>query len=159
SSLLPGYPIHQVRHLNDGKQGNDWSWISNEPGRGWAQIELPVAQRISRIVWSRDAAGDRPRYNDRVAVRYRFEVSANGKDWRSVAGGDDWAATEDVSPANMVRSLTPSQRQERDRLLAELKQVSSRAAALEGKPAQVYSGVFTAPHPVYVLKRGDVMQR
>ena len=30
SSLLPGYAIHQIPHLNDGRWGNDWSWISNE---------------------------------------------------------------------------------------------------------------------------------
>ena len=28
SSLLAGYPIHRIEHLNDGKYGNDHSWIA-----------------------------------------------------------------------------------------------------------------------------------
>jgi mono/diheme cytochrome c family protein len=159
SSLLPGYPIHQIHHVNDGKPGNDWSWISNEPGRGWVQIELPAAQRVSRVVWSRDAAGDRPRYTDRVPSRYRIEVSGDGRQWQAVASGDDRAAAEDVSPGERVRALTPDQRQERSRLLAEAKDLAARSAALDTPGAPVYAGTFTAPHPVYLLKRGDVMQR
>ena len=34
-------PIHKLEHLNDGQYGNSHSWISNQAGRGWVQIELP----------------------------------------------------------------------------------------------------------------------
>ena len=91
SSLLPGYPIHQIAHLNDGRFGNDQSWISNEPGKGWAQIELPRVEQINRVVWSRDSAEDPPRYLDRVPTRYRIEVSEDGKQWQTVSTGDDRA--------------------------------------------------------------------
>ncbi len=41
SSTLTGYEIHKLEHLNDGRGGNSRSWISNEAGKGWVQIELP----------------------------------------------------------------------------------------------------------------------
>ena len=91
SSLLAGYPIHQVAHLNDGKLGNDHSWISAEPGRGWAQIELREPAQVSRVVWSRDA-GER-RFQDRVPSAYRIEVSEDGSEWKLAA------AREGVEPA------------------------------------------------------------
>ena len=47
SSLLPGYPIHQIKHLNDGRYGNDYSWISATNGAAWAQIELPAPLTVS----------------------------------------------------------------------------------------------------------------
>ena len=34
SSVLPGYAIHAVAHLNDGLYGNDHSWIPATAGRG-----------------------------------------------------------------------------------------------------------------------------
>jgi len=83
SSLLPGYPAHQVEHLIDGKLGNPRSWISNEPGRGWAQIELPQATRIGRVVWSRDATPE-PRYADRQADAWRIDISDDGSTWKTL---------------------------------------------------------------------------
>ncbi|MDZ7617982.1 MAG: hypothetical protein U1E05_13335, partial [Patescibacteria group bacterium] len=38
SSVISGYPIHTVAHLNDGRYGNDRSWIAATGGREWAQI-------------------------------------------------------------------------------------------------------------------------
>ena len=29
---------HQLKHINDGRYGNDFSWISNEDGKGWVQL-------------------------------------------------------------------------------------------------------------------------
>src|SRR5262249_13796471 len=55
SSLLPGHKVHQIHHLTDGRHGNSWSWISATRGTGWAQVELPEAVKVSRVVWSRDA--------------------------------------------------------------------------------------------------------
>jgi len=45
---------HQRAHLNDGRYGNSFSWIAKDRGTGWAQIELAKAERINRMVWSRD---------------------------------------------------------------------------------------------------------
>ncbi len=53
SSALPGYPIHKLEHVNDGLFGNSHSWISQESGGGWVQIEFPDVKTIDRIQWAR----------------------------------------------------------------------------------------------------------
>ena len=35
-----GNPFHKLEHIHDGIYGNERSWISNESGRGWVEIEL-----------------------------------------------------------------------------------------------------------------------
>ena len=40
SSCLAGYPIHQIAHLNDGRYGNEKSWIAAGSRDEWIQIEL-----------------------------------------------------------------------------------------------------------------------
>lgn len=84
SSVISGYAIHQIPHLNDGKLGNPNSWISSEQGSGWAQIEFPEPVEISRIVWARDRTGV---CQDRVVVAYRIETSDDGNRWIKV--GDE----------------------------------------------------------------------
>lgn len=122
SSLLPGYAIHQVEHLNDGKYGNSRSWISNEKGHGWAQIELPAATRVSRVVWSRDASAE-SRFADRQADAWRIDVSEDGQVWKAVVTREKEA----------VRNALVTRR--------------------------AYIGTFAEPDPIFVLRRGDVMQR
>src|SRR5204863_4255311 len=45
SGALAGFAIHKIEHLTDGQYGNSHSWISNERGKGWIEIELPSTQR------------------------------------------------------------------------------------------------------------------
>jgi len=66
SSLLPGYAIHQVSHLNDGRYGNSHSWIAAGTRSEWAQIELPQSRAVSKVVFTRDREG---RFTDRVPGR------------------------------------------------------------------------------------------
>ncbi|HEU0039969.1 MAG TPA: DUF1549 domain-containing protein, partial [Verrucomicrobiae bacterium] len=40
SSVFPNSEIHRLEHLNDGKYGNSRSWISNERGKGWVELEF-----------------------------------------------------------------------------------------------------------------------
>ncbi|HLK59823.1 MAG TPA: DUF1553 domain-containing protein [Chthonomonadaceae bacterium] len=158
SDLLPGYAIHQIPHLNDGKFGNDWSWISNTRGGGWAQIELPQPVRIQRVVWSRDG-GEIPRFDDRLPTRYRIEVSDDGKTWRTVSTEAGRAGSNNyIHPDELRKALTPEQRMERDAKQAELQQLKERVSALNSVTA-AYIGQFTGPDPIFLLKRGDVMQR
>ncbi len=135
SSLLPGYPDHKISHLTDGWLGNAFSWISNEPGKGWVQVELPHETTISRITWGRDASGQ---FSDRLPATYKIEVSEDGERWRTIASNETHGTTE---PA-------PSEREALLRKARELRD-SKRA----------YLGKLVAPEPVYLLKRGDVMQR
>lgn len=92
SSVISGYAIHQIAHLNDGVIGNEHSWISAEANGGWAMIEFPRPVAINKIVWARDRTGV---CGDRVIVSYRVEVSSDGQTWRAVSdeeGRETWGA-------------------------------------------------------------------
>ena len=78
SSVLPGYAIHAVAHLNDGLYGNDNSWISATEGEEWAQIELPAAALVGRVVISRDRTGQ---FSDRQILEAEVRLSSDGQTW------------------------------------------------------------------------------
>jgi hypothetical protein len=156
SSLLPGHKIHQVEHLNDGQYGNDHSWISNERGKGWAQIELPREQKISKVIWGRDNS-ERPKYADRLPVRYQLFISTDGEHWQQVASGDDRELPSADRAAAIEARLSPMQREQLAATRAEVAKVKEQLAALAGGKA--YIGNFTTPDTIYLLHRGDVMQR
>ena len=158
SSALPGYSLHQVRHLNDGRFGNDWSWIAAEAGAGWAQVELPREYRISRVAWGRDGL-ERPRFTDRLPSRYAIRVSRDGAAWTTVATEAGRAGgTEAIPQADLVAELAPEQVRDRAALSTRLDGLRQRLQADSGVRT-AYIGQFAAPDPVFVLKRGDVMQR
>jgi mono/diheme cytochrome c family protein len=81
--------IHRLAHVNDGRYGNGRSWISNKVGRGWVEIEFADAATIDRVVWARDREGQ---FTDRLATRYRIDVSTDGESWSVVASSDDRSA-------------------------------------------------------------------
>jgi hypothetical protein len=85
SSVLPGYAIHQIKHLNDGRYGNDHSWIAASREREWVQIELPEPAAVGRVVITRDRSG---KYRDRMPEVFEVLVSQDGQQWQSVAKRD-----------------------------------------------------------------------
>lgn len=85
SSLLTGYAIHAVAHLNDGKYGNARSWIAATAGEAWAQIELPEAVEVARVVISRDREGA---FQDRIPTEAQVLLSLDGTDWQPAAALD-----------------------------------------------------------------------
>ncbi len=95
SSVLPGYPIHQIKHLNDGLYGNDHSWIAATGGREWVQIEWPQPATVARVVITRDRTG---KFGDRIPEVFEVLVSQDGQQWQSIAKRDRTAA-------NRVRRL------------------------------------------------------
>lgn len=103
SSVIPGYPIHQIPHLNDGKFGNAHSWISHEGNGGWAQIEFPEPTEVNKIVWARDRTGV---CKDRLAVAYRIEVSDDGKKW-SVVGDESGREASSGMATPIRRAASP----------------------------------------------------
>jgi len=158
SSLLPGFAIHQIAHLNDGLFGNDESWISATKGSGWAQIELPKPETVRRVIWSRDA-DEIPRFDDRIPSAYRIEVSTDGFGWKTVSTEEGRAGSSDyVHPNALVAALTDDQTKKRAKLIAERDALNARKSALESA-TRAYIGQFSAPDSVYFLNRGDVMQR
>lgn len=71
SSLLPGYAIHQVAHLNDGRLGNARSWISRgEPS--WAEVDLGETYWVCHVALGSDSSGQ---YHDRAATRFSILVA------------------------------------------------------------------------------------
>ena len=82
SSLLPGYAIHAVAHLNDGRYGNEHSWIAAGTGEEWAEIQLPEPARVSRVVLSRDRNGQ---FVDRQILEAEVCLSSDGKTWQTAA--------------------------------------------------------------------------
>jgi hypothetical protein len=98
SGNYQGSPRHKLAHINDGRYGNDRSWISNEPGRGWVQIDLPKLITIDRIVWGRDR---QEKFSDRLTVQYKIEISREPGHWERVASSDDrvpYASTDLATP-------------------------------------------------------------
>jgi len=61
---LPGYPIHQIPHVNDGLYGNSNSWINNSAG-SFAGVAFDQAHAIDRIAFGRDNGGEATQYTDR----------------------------------------------------------------------------------------------
>jgi hypothetical protein len=123
SSLLPGHAIHQIPHLTDGRHGNAWSWISAQRGAGWAQVELPKAATLSRVVWSRDAS-EKPQFHDRVPSQYEIALSSDGNTWNTVSTHASHAATPERWFSEQAdKYLSPEQRRQRQELTKELEKL------------------------------------
>ncbi len=151
SSSLPGFAIHKLEHVNDGRYGNSFSWISNEPGKGWLELELPNEFEIDRILWSRDR--DPVQFKDRTAKEYLFEVSSDREKWRAVAGSPDR-----LPSASKPDGLPPETKARIEKLSAERGALQKTLAELTAAP-MVYSGKLMPPEETFRLHRGDPMQK
>ena len=159
SGTFPNAAIHRLEHINDGRYGNGRSWISNEAGRGWVEIEFAREETIDRVAWARDREG---RYADRLPTAYKIEVAtAAGGPWTLIASSADrrpYAEKQKVpppSPAGGAVTLSPPP--DVQRLLAERAALIRQLAELSAEQ-RVYAGVFVAPEPIHRLNRGDPMQ-
>lgn len=154
SSALPGHEIHKLEHINDGQFGNSRSWISNEPGKGWVQIELPATATINRIAWARDREG---KFADRVATQYTIEVAVEPDQWKQVASSDDRLPFTGAAPMPPEYDFAkfPDEKAEQGRqLLRQLQQNEQRKTQLQAS-ATVYAGTFQQPGPTHRLFRGE----
>ncbi len=150
SGSLMGFAIHKLEHINDGRYGNSFSWISNEPGRGWVELELPQESEIDRIVWSRDR--EPAQFKDRTAKEYVIEVSTDRAKWHTVAGSPDR-----VPPSPSI-TLTPEAKARVAQLTAERATLQKTVAELSALP-MTYSGRLVPPEETFRLHRGDPMQK
>ncbi|MGI9242132.1 MAG: DUF1553 domain-containing protein, partial [Verrucomicrobiales bacterium] len=146
-----GDPQHQLAHINDGQYGNGRSWISDQLGGGWVQIELPAVSEIERIVWGRDREGQ---FGDRLAQRYRIEVALVPGEWEPVASSGDRVALGDPHDADVALLERFPGQPEVARLVALRKQL----AAMPPVP-KVFAGAFRDPEPTFLLNRGNPEQR
>ncbi len=146
SGSLPGFAIHKLEHVNDGRYGNSFSWISNEPGRGWIELELPQDFEIDRIVWSRDR--EPAQYKDRTATKYLFEVSADRSAWQVVAS----------FPDSKLTALSPKDKARLEQLTAHRMVLQQTLTELTAAP-MAYSGKLMPPEDTFRLHRGDPLQK
>ncbi len=160
SGTLPGYEIHKLEHVNDGRPGNARSWISSEAGRGWVQLEFPRRERIDRIVWGRDREGQ---FADRVAAKYRIEAAVETNHWKVVASSDDRAPYKGrvdapAGPVYRFEGWPAAEAEQGRQWLSELEKARKERAAAAKSPT-VYAGNFSQPGPTQRLHRGDPMQK
>ena len=148
--------IHQLKHVNDGQYGNGQSWISNQHGGGWVQLEFPQPAAIDEIVWGRDREG---KFKDRLSVRYRIESSLDGKQWKTVATSDDRVAigTPHDETMLLLRSSLSGDASQIGQSLKTAVDLEQRMKELD-KPRFVYGGTFRNPDVTHVLGRGDPEQ-
>ena len=151
-----GGPKHLLVHLNDGRYGNDRSWISTAKGGGWVEVAFAKPETIDAIVWGRDRLDQ---FRDRLAVKYRFEVARADGSWQTVATADDRAPFLDASaPPVLVEPKESAQ-------LARWHEVRGEHAALERQLRSattepvVYAGRFETAAPSFLLHRGEAMQK
>ncbi len=159
SGVFPNSELHRLEHLNDGRLGNSRSWISNERGKGWVELEFPETVTIDRIVWGRDREQV---YSDRLALDYQIEVSSGSNDWKLVASSADrhpYTAGADKKPALVLANLNPDQQARANQLLAERQEHEARLKELAGA-GMIYAGKFATPSaPTCRLHRGDPMEK
>jgi hypothetical protein len=157
SGSLPGNTKHRLEHLNDGAYGNEHSWISNQKGEGWVEVEFSKPETIDTVRWGRDRD---LKYRDRLPVQYRIEVAGADGQWRTVASSQDRAAyrgEKDDAP-KMPPGL------EGERLAAwhlasgEAKELEKKLRAITDRP-MVYAGRFEQPGQTFKLYRGEATQR
>ncbi len=155
SSTLPGFDIHKLEHINDGRYGNGRSWISNERGKGWIQLEFAQTVKIDTIVWSRDRSEGA--FSDRVATKYRVEVAVEPGKWTTIADSTDRSpckGTEIPTPPG----LSADELKLYQKLLDQERALASRRSLPAGSQL-IYAGKFTPPEPTYRLHRGEVAQK
>lgn len=147
---------HEPRFINDGRYGNERSWMSSEPGRGWVELEFAQEEEITRVVWGRDRLG---KYEDRLATDYVIEV-ATAAGWRVVADASDrraFVAGMDGGPAFTTDGLSQEDAAEVRRLLDERSALATKIKHAETGQL-VFAGKFRAPDKIHLLLRGDPEQ-
>lgn len=147
---------HQLSHLNDGQYGNERSWISNQKGKGWVEVEFSEPMLIDRVVWGRDRLG---KLKDRLPVEYQVEVLDAQGNWMRVAGSSDRLplGTKFDQGTTIARNIPAAQGEEFQSLSEKLLQTEKRLSTLK-RADSVFAGKFRKPDNTQLLNRGDPEQ-
>ena len=154
-------PSHKLAHINDGLYGNKQSWISNQIGGGWVQLELPEVEEVSRVVWSRDRS-PKPEYTDRLATEYEISLSLDGTEWTTVATHADrlpadYVHAAAIGPITTAAGLSPNELAELESLKEHVAGLLKRLEAPSTLP-KAYAGSFVKPPKTHRFFRGDPVQ-
>lgn len=140
---------HELRFVNDGEYGNSRSWMSNEVGKGWLEIEFKENQTIDRVVWGRDRLRE---YRDRLATAYRIEVLDADGNWSTVSDHHDRIPfVEPTDPSTLDQAAPMTE------IELQAQQLQKQIATLS-EGLQAFIGVFRQPDTIHVLHRGDPEQ-
>lgn len=153
-TLVPG--VHDPSYVHDGIVGNDRSWLGNENGRGWVELEFAEPEEIGSIVWSRDRSGI---LVDRLPIEYTIEVETVSG-WNRVADSTDrrpWRSGVDLGPAFITTTLDPKDAKRANELTKERSRLDALVQALE-RDQYVFAGKFRTPDDIHWLNRGDPEQ-
>lgn len=151
---------YSEQHLIDGKFAQRWFAESNKPVD--LVLELPRTETIQKISFSRDRMGGfMGRFEGPIPSQYQIEVSSDGEQWRRVASSEGRLPPVEAQREELLLLAVLSERDQ-----AQWRQLQHRQKALQQQTAAVpklaaaYAGRFEQPkEPVYLLKRGNVMDR
>ncbi len=148
------HPKHKLQHINDGRHGNDRSWIVDSAKGGWVQIELAAPAIVDRIVWGRDRDGQ---YADRLPIEYRIESAVEAGQWEllaSSANRQPFAGGKTSEPEYQFAKFTAAEAMQGEKWLKRLNTARDEKKELEGSTL-VYAGTFSQPGPTHRLYRGE----
>ncbi|MBL6764395.1 MAG: DUF1553 domain-containing protein [Verrucomicrobiae bacterium] len=148
---------HKLEHINDGRFGNEHSWMSRTKGGGWVQLQFRQNEIIDRVIWARDREG---RFKDRLPLSYRIEVSGEDGPWQLVAGSQDrlpYGTPTDTASAAPIENLPEAERRLARSLEKERRELVDQRKRIPD-PERVYAGQFEQPGETFVLRRGDPEQ-
>lgn len=149
---------HEPRFVHDGLVGNSQSWLSNESGKGWVELEFPSEQEVSRVVWSRDREG---KFEDRLATEYKIDIATGTEAlWQLVADSTDrfpWIAGTDRGRNFTTVGLSREDAATATRLLDEKRDLEAKIKTAENGQ-KVFAGTFRKPDKIHLLSRGDPEQ-
>jgi mono/diheme cytochrome c family protein len=157
ASSSRGDSKHRLEHLNDGRYGNERSWISTTKGTGWVEVEWTNPERIEAVVWGRDRLD---KYPDRLAVEYRVEAARADGSWQTVATGADRRPYRDAKQKREEPEPSGVMGEE----ITQWHEARGAVQALEGQlrasvaGPMVYAGTFEEPGPSFRLHRGEAAQ-
>ncbi len=72
--VIAGYPQHAIAHLNDGRYGNDHSWLANLGG-SFAGVAFGGPRTIGSVAFGRDNGGEATQFTDRFAGLYTLQFT------------------------------------------------------------------------------------
>jgi hypothetical protein len=155
SGNFRGSPKHKLAHINDGKFGNDHSWISNTKNTGWIEFTFKQPQRIERVTWGRDKNG---KYKDRTPSTYYIEVKNEKGEWIEVASSShrqpSTAKDENGNSLFAFEHLDSEKKAKARTLLDKLAAGKKALDELKKKP-RAWIGSFRQPSPTRLMHRGD----
>ena len=149
------HPKHKLLHINDGRYGNDRSWIVDSVKGGWVQIELAGPTAVDRVVWGRDRTGQ---YADRLPIEYRVESAMEADKWELLASSADRQAFNGGTPAEPeyhFAKFSDAEAVQGEKWLKQLQIARQLRQEREKTQLVVYAGTFSQPGPTHRLYRGE----